>query len=201
MGMARPHAPVAASAGPGKKAFPRIARGEREKPPTVAARVAPRTARDASEHGAGQGARPQAPPKRDRAPDRDGRGGRDARLRDDPLDPIHRQQAQLAPPAAIRVEAPAAPDPAAPRARASLEEILPAIVRRIAWSGDARRGAVRIELGAGALAGATLLIESEDGRVRVRLDAPPGTDAEAWRARIAERLAAKRIAVEAIHVD
>jgi hypothetical protein len=121
--------------------------------------------------------------------------------------PLHRQSAQLAPPLASPVQTLASPmtpshdEAPAVRARASFEEVLPQIVRRIAWSGDARRGAVRMELGAGALAGATLLIECEDGRVHVRLSAPLGVDADAWRARIAARLAAKRIAVEAIHVD
>src|SRR5258706_12982552 len=120
------------------------------------------------------------------------------RFTEDALDPIVRHHAQIAPPLAL---APALPDAPIVRARASLEEVLPAIVRRIAWSGDAKRGAVRIELGAGALAGATLLVESEDGRVRVRLDAPPGVDAEAWRARIAAPLAERRIEGEAIQVD
>jgi hypothetical protein len=191
----RPHAPAAHGAV--KKEFPKIAR-EGERNAGAARPVVPRDARDSSDARGSRDpdARPPSPPAKRTA-------GRDDHLRDDPLDPIHRQQALLAPPIAQQVDAPttATAPIEASRARASLEELLPAIVKRIAWSGDARRGAVRIELGAGALAGATLLIESEDGRVRVRLDAPPGTDAKAWRERIAERLAAKRIAVEAIHVD
>jgi hypothetical protein len=78
----------------------------------------------------------------------------------------------------------------------SLDEILPALVRRIAWSGDARRGAVRIELGAGALEGATLLVAAHDGRVRVTLSAGEGIELESWRARIARRLEEKGLDVE-----
>jgi hypothetical protein len=120
----------------------------------------------------------------------------------DEVDAAARQAAHLAPPAAalegpIQPLAPtlggalpaAAPGPSAPT---SLEEILPALVRKIAWSGDARRGAVRIELGAGALAGATLLVAADGGRVQVTLTAQDGqadVDLDAWRERIAARLA------------
>jgi hypothetical protein len=78
-----------------------------------------------------------------------------------------------------------------PTALVSLEEILPALVRKIAWSGDSRRGTVRIELGAGALAGATVLVASERGRVRVTLSAQVGVELESWRERIVARLAAR----------
>lgn len=142
-----------------------------------------------------------------RPPAVDGDAVRDA----DPLDPLFRQRDLLAPAHAAPVASPpplapvsaeaTSSSPAQARARASLEDVLTALVRRIAWSGDGRRGAVRLELGAGALAGATLLVEADEGRVRVRLSAPPGVDTEAWRRRIAERFAAKRIAVDALEVD
>jgi hypothetical protein len=66
----------------------------------------------------------------------------------------------------------------------------------VAWSGDGRRGTVRLELGSGAMAGAELLVESDDGRVRVHLRAPPGVDLDAWRERIGARLAARGLDVE-----
>jgi hypothetical protein len=78
----------------------------------------------------------------------------------------------------------------------SLEEILPALVRKIAWSGDARRGAVRIELGAGALSGATLLVMTDGGRVRIALSAQGGAPLEPWRERIVARLASRGIEAE-----
>jgi hypothetical protein len=83
-----------------------------------------------------------------------------------------------------------------PSALTSLEEILPALVRKIAWSGDARRGAVRIELGAGALAGATLLVAADRGRVQVTLSAQADVELEPWRERIAARLAARGLDVD-----
>jgi hypothetical protein len=75
------------------------------------------------------------------------------------------------------------------------------LVRRIAWSGDARRATIVLELGAGALAGATLVVHSEEGRVNVRLSAPAGSDFGPWRTRIVARLAARGVDVDAVHVD
>jgi hypothetical protein len=88
---------------------------------------------------------------------------------------------------------PAQPAVAVP---ASLEDLLPELVRKIAWSGDSRRGAVRLELGAGALEGTTLLVQAEGDRVRVVLNAPAHADLEPWRARIQARLARRGLDVE-----
>jgi hypothetical protein len=51
------------------------------------------------------------------------------------------------------------------------------------------------------LSGATLLVQTDDGRVRVHLNAPAGADVEQWRARIAERLAARGLAVDSVEVE
>jgi hypothetical protein len=125
-----------------------------------------------------------------------------------PLDSVARHAAQLAPPmahepVAPQVLLPPAAAAAAPevRAHASLEDLLPALVRKVAWTGDGRRGTVRLELGAGALSGATLLVHTDEGRVRVHLDAPSGADVEQWRARITQRLAARGLAVDSVEVE
>ena len=89
---------------------------------------------------------------------------------------------------------------AAARAVPSLEHLMTALVRRIAWSGDGRRGAARLEIGAGALAGATLVIHADAGRVRVHLDVPSGVDADAWRERIVRGLAARHIPADGVDV-
>jgi len=127
------------------------------------------------------------------------------RPRLDPLDSATRQVAHLAPPgAAGPPEATARlPDdaPVEARTHASLEEVLPAIVRRIAWAGDGRRGSLRLEFGAGALAGGTLIVHADDGRVKVELRAPSGADAIAWRDRIAARLEEKSLQVDEIVVE
>jgi hypothetical protein len=117
----------------------------------------------------------------------------------DPLDPAARQSAQLGPP--LGASAPRAQEaPVEACARVSLEEVLPALVRRIAWSGDGRKGSLRLEFGAGALAGGTLVVHSDEGRVRVELNAPTGADAAAWRERIVSRLEARRLPVEDVDV-
>lgn len=146
-------------------------------------------------------------PGRGEPPPHHARAGRDrdadadrAQPRDDALDPLrraHGQAVELAPlGGAIAAAAPSpAPSIAAgplALAAASIESLLPALVRRIAWSGDGRRGTVRLELGAGELAGGVVVVHADGGReVRVELAPPPGVDASALRARIRARLAAR----------
>jgi hypothetical protein len=99
--------------------------------------------------------------------------------------------------------APRATDPqlaASARAASSLEDLLPALVRRIAWSGDGQRGSVRLELGAGELAGAILVVHADAGRVSIQMDVPPGTDAVRWENRFRERLAARGLPTDAVEV-
>jgi hypothetical protein len=125
---------------------------------------------------------------------------RDHERRDDPADPRVRQAAQLGPPPGLAqgeiVSMATIPPPAGGPARVSLEDLLPALVRRVAWSGDGRRGTVRLELGSGALAGAELVVHADEGRVRVQLRAPAGVDLGPLRERIAARLAARGVALD-----
>jgi hypothetical protein len=168
-----------------------LARMRSSKSPVIAGgRSAPVVTRQMS-HGASTASAP-----------RRGRDDAKPRREDDLLDPSARRAAQLAPPpqATAQVAAVAPTERTAPP-RASLEALLPALVKRIAWSGDARRGTVRMELGAGALAGATLVIESNDGRVDVQLAAPAGVDVTAWRERIARRLGDRGLDVGSIVVE
>ncbi len=129
---------------------------------------------------------------------------------EDSLDPLHRHRAALAPPAMVGFSPvmasslPGPPTVAAPipsRSLRSLEDLIPALVRRVAWSGDGRRGTARIEIGAGELSGATLLVHADGGHVRVRLDVPAGVSASAWRQRIVERLASRSIPTDAVEVE
>ncbi|HEX8794496.1 MAG TPA: hypothetical protein VF765_26305 [Polyangiaceae bacterium] len=121
---------------------------------------------------------------------------------EDPADPHVRHAAQLGPPPGLAQAEMVgqAPVPAATGgpARASLEDLLPALVRRVAWSGDGRRGTVRLELGSGGLAGAELVVHAEDGHVRVHLRAPPGVDLGPLRERIAARLAKRGLSLETV---
>jgi hypothetical protein len=91
--------------------------------------------------------------------------------------------------------------PVQARAPVSLEEVLPELVRRVAWSGDGRRGTIRLELGKGELAGATLLVHADEGRVKVELSAPAGVDAGGWRDRIVERLSLRGVVVDEVRVE
>jgi len=139
------------------------------------------------------------------------------------LDPASRHAAQLAPPQAhvpVSLDLPpsrVAPPPpagtagAASQVPASLEDLMPGLVRKVAWSGDGRRAAMRLELGSGALAGATIVVQATGSRVDVTVvtlaatagsSQPPQARAEleAWRDRIAARLEARGIDVGSIDV-
>lgn len=116
------------------------------------------------------------------------------------LDPSARQAAQLAPPglapgAAPPMNAAHANEPL--RAR-SLEELLPALVRRIAWAGDRNKGTVRLELGAGAHAGTTVTVHAEGGRVRVEIGGSEGPELDRLRARLDTRLRGHGLDVESV---
>ncbi len=83
---------------------------------------------------------------------------------------------------------------------ASVERVFAELVRRVAWSGDGRRGSVRIEIGAGSLAGAVLLVQADSGAVEVSIQLPSGSDPGVWRNRIAKRLEKRGLQVSSLEV-
>ena len=123
----------------------------------------------------------------------------DGRATFDPLDPTTRHAAQLGPPPSMNPQPTAAlhaePHDIAPRARVSMEELLPQLVKRIAWAGDRRRGSVQLELGAGRHAGTIVTVHAVDGRVRVELE---GSSADELRSRIRARLERQGLAVDSV---
>lgn len=133
-----------------------------------------------------------------------GRRGATADDASDVIDPdgAARGAAMLAPPwwleASGATGAMGASDPASPagRARLSLEELVPALVRKIAWAGDARTGTVQMQLGAGDFAGATVTVHADHGRLRVEVATSAVVDAAALRLRLERRLRAAGLDVE-----
>jgi hypothetical protein len=116
----------------------------------------------------------------------------------DPLDPAARNPVLMAPAFAVGTPAAAAEAAEAPRAKMSMEELLPQLVRRIAWAGDRHRGTVRLEIGAGAYAGTTLLVHADAGRVRVEVSGAEGKDLDQLRARLDARLRGHGLDVESV---
>jgi hypothetical protein len=116
------------------------------------------------------------------------------------LDPSARHAAQLAPPSL----GPGGIEPAStasanePLRGRSLEELIPALVRRIAWAGDRHRGTVRLELGAGAYAGTTVTVHADGGRVRVELGGSEGPELDRLRTRLDARLRGHGLDVESV---
>jgi hypothetical protein len=121
----------------------------------------------------------------------------------DPLDPMTRVCAAgfvLAPSASPVEAAEKGRESVAAGARVSLEQVVGHLVRRIGWSGDARSGVARIEVGSGELSGATLIVHAEGKQVEIALELPSGVDASSWRERILERLQARGIEVASVAV-
>jgi hypothetical protein len=74
------------------------------------------------------------------------------------------------------------------------------LVRRISWGGDRRSGTARIELGAGVLAGGSILVQALGRQVQVEIELPAGFDGRALQDRLRERLVARGIDVQALTV-
>jgi hypothetical protein len=119
---------------------------------------------------------------------------------DDDLDPTARHAAQLAPFAMTAPATAVEQASAIAKSHVSLEDLVPALVRKIAWAGDGRRGSVRIELGAGELAGGVLVVHADDGKVRVELSVPNGVDAGEWKERLERRLTARGLDLDTVEV-
>jgi hypothetical protein len=91
----------------------------------------------------------------------------------------------LSPPVGEALVAPQTPMPVP---SADLQQLLTGLARRVAWGGDRRKGSARIELSEGALAGATLIVHTEQRSVCVELELPAGAGTQGWEARLTERL-------------
>lgn len=83
---------------------------------------------------------------------------------------------------------------------AALEPLVSELLKSIAWGGDRRRGTVRIELGAGRYAGATLQVDAVGDGLRIDVEAPAGVDGAALGARLAERFEARGLRVDRLLV-
>ena len=115
------------------------------------------------------------------------------------VDPMMQILLSMAPRGAP-LSTPSAEPPRAPDMRTPMEQLMSKLVRRVAWSGNARTGTARLELGAGELEGATLMIHADNGAVRVVIDLPPGVDRAAWRDRIAGKLGTRGLHVEDVEI-
>ena len=112
----------------------------------------------------------------------------------DPAEPLSR--ALALPPALLApVLAPPLPAMTPTREWTPSEVALESLVRRFAWGGNGRRGTARIELGAGSLAGLTLLLSAEDGEIVLSVEGDPSGE---HGRRLAERLSARGLKVTSV---
>jgi hypothetical protein len=78
-----------------------------------------------------------------------------------------------------------------------LEQVmLEQLVRRLSWGGSGRRGSARIELGAGALEGGSVVVHVDGREVSLELDLPSGVSEAEWRQRLVTRLEARGLVVK-----
>ncbi len=134
-------------------------------------------------------AHPQARVRRETGPDREPEGKHGSGALLDPL------CCQMAGPAGLTPTVGVSSDPSTRSAAlpftADLQNLLNGLARRAAWGGDRRKGTARIELSEGALAGATLVVHTEQRSVTVELELPVGAGTQGWEARLTERLEAR----------
>lgn len=159
---------------------------------------------------AGAGASPELSPPREQNP---------VRLQSTPTE--HEQEASEAPlgeglgDPLVRALAHAPPGPLSPvvdaAANIAAPLSLPApaltqltgverLLRRCAWGGDKTRGVARLEFGAGALAGSTLLIEADHGTLSLVLELPAGSEDDGWAERLRARLHGRGLSVSELVV-
>lgn len=105
----------------------------------------------------------------------------------EPLDPLART---LAVPFARAVEPPPAPRQG-PGVALPDTVLLEQLVKRLSFGGNGRRGAARIELCAGSLAGATLVVHAEGRELTLQIDGADPIQARAFSERIGRRLTEK----------
>ena len=81
-----------------------------------------------------------------------------------------------------------------------LDQIAQQLVKRIAWGGAGRKGAARIELGAGSWSGTTITVVSEPQGVSLELDVGVDVDGDALGERLKRRLESKGLSVQDVTV-
>jgi hypothetical protein len=74
------------------------------------------------------------------------------------------------------------------------------LVRKVAWGGDGRSATVRLELGEGPLAGATVVMNAEGRSLDLLVELPPGVSAAQWEARITQRLLGRGLELMRVEV-
>ena len=68
-----------------------------------------------------------------------------------------------------------------------LETLISRMAKKLAWGTDGRRATACLQLGAGPLEGATVLLATEGRAVELAVDLPPGVYALGWEERIRRR--------------
>ena len=125
-----------------------------------------------------------------------GDGQRESKAKDDPRseldagDPTWAHRTALMAPPPTHVQAAAQHVESVAR-HASLEELAPQLLRKMAWSGDGKRGAARLELGTGSLSGAVVTLEADGREVALSVEGLTASEESSLRSRLSEGLSAR----------
>jgi len=65
--------------------------------------------------------------------------------------------------------------------------LLSRMAKKLAWGSDGRRATACLELGAGPLAGARVIVATEGRAVELTVELPSGVSSSAWQERIRRR--------------
>lgn len=85
-----------------------------------------------------------------------------------------------------------------PRGVLSLDPLVTELVRAVAWGGDRRRGAARLELGGSRFGGTSVVVHAEGRELTLELDAPAHVDTEELAARLTQRLESRGLVVRSL---
>ncbi|MCU0656156.1 MAG: hypothetical protein MUF64_13160 [Polyangiaceae bacterium] len=97
-------------------------------------------------------------------------------------DPLERALWAWRPPALQ--EPPALPVIALP----PVDQLVDRLLRRLALGGSRHRGTALLEVGAGSLQGATIVIHAEDARLRIEIETPDTEAARRWQQGVQAKL-------------
>ena len=86
---------------------------------------------------------------------------------------------------------PAPPAAPAPPPLPPVDLLVDRLLRRLSIGGTRERGTARLEIGAGPLQGAAILVHAEGARLRIELDTPEDEASRRWKRRLQERLEAQ----------
>lgn len=188
------HPPAASPARPARLAFSALVHARHESPHRAA--TTPRTLPSSPPRDDGHSSSRASRGARDRDHDRDDAASRGP---DEAppvgLDPLSRALA-LGQPTLLATTPPTTAPAAVSVHASSIDQLAERLLRRVALGGTRHRGTALLEVGAGLLQGASIVVTAEGGALSVRVDGPASAEARAWGEGLERRLRERGVEAE-----